>query len=146
MGKTKDKNVIINGIEISAYKPVLYVSWEESERNWGIRPDGCSLHLFLSDFREFEKEYWDSMPDDVPDEYSRPADRPILAYASRKLYEKIRDGNGLRLNESQQIKEEKNRDLVRDAETARTLFLETPLKEIHKLIYTSKPMKGENYG
>jgi hypothetical protein len=136
MEKTKDKK----------YQPVVYVNWEESERNWGIQPDGCSLHLKEDDFREFEKEYWDSMPDKVPDEYSRPADRPILAYASRKLYEKIRGSSGLRLSEAQEIKEMKNRDLVRDKETVRSLLFKNTVKEIHKLTANSKPMNGENYG
>jgi hypothetical protein len=121
MGKTTDKK----------YKPVVYVSWEESERKWGIRPDGCSLHLTEEDFRKFQKEYWSSMPDEVPDEYSRPADSPILAYASRKLYEKIRDSESLRLSETQEIKEVKSRDLVRDMKTVRTLLFETPVREIH---------------
>ena len=26
-------------------KEIFFVSWEESERDWGSRPDGCSLHM-----------------------------------------------------------------------------------------------------
>jgi len=107
MEKTKDKK----------YQPVVYVSWEESERNWGTRPDGCSLHLKEEDFREFEKEYWNSMSDDVPDEYSRPADRPVTAYASKEFYEKIKNSRkGLRLWQNEEREAAKNKNLVYGSE------------------------------
>jgi hypothetical protein len=47
-------------------------NWLESERGWGIRPDGCSLHLSRLDRDVYVRQYWDRMPDQVPDEYSRP--------------------------------------------------------------------------
>lgn len=91
------KNTKNNGLE-----EIIYVSWEESERGWGTRPDGCSLHLNEQDYRVFLKEYWDRQPDEVPDEYSRPAGRPVNAYASQGLYQQIMESrNGLRLSDSQ---------------------------------------------
>ena len=39
--------------------PVVCQYWEESERGWGVRPDGCSLHLTEADRKQFIKEYWD---------------------------------------------------------------------------------------
>jgi len=36
---------------------VVYVSWEESERGWGTRPDGCSLHLTKADFEIYLDNY-----------------------------------------------------------------------------------------
>lgn len=50
----------------------IYQYWMESEREWGQRPDGFSLHLTNSDLENFIKEYWNSMPDRVLDEYSYP--------------------------------------------------------------------------
>ena len=47
--------------------------WEESERGWGVRPDGYSLHRTEEDLKAFIKAHWDSLPDDPPDCYSRPS-------------------------------------------------------------------------
>jgi len=92
---------------------VIYVSWEESERGWGVRPDGCSLHLTAEDSKEFVKGYWSRMPDYVPDEYSRPAGRPVKAYVSKTLYEMIKESeNGIRLWNSKENEEVKNKNLV----------------------------------
>lgn len=52
--------------------------WEESERDWGVRPDGYSLHPSEEARERFIKGYWDRMPDEVPDEYSRPSGSPYL--------------------------------------------------------------------
>lgn len=50
--------------------------WEESERGWGTRPDGYTLHMlredvvgFLVDMRAKERESYGGA---TPDEYSRP--------------------------------------------------------------------------
>lgn len=47
-------------------------NWLESERGWGTRPDGYSLHTNKSGRDAFIREYWSRMPDEIPDEYSRP--------------------------------------------------------------------------
>lgn len=105
MEKTKQKKKDL--------EEAIYVSWEESERGWGVRPDGCSLHLTKEDSKIFEREYWDGMPDYVPDEYSRPAGRPVKVYVDKTLYEKIKEsGNGIRLWSSQEGKAVKNKQLV----------------------------------
>ena len=84
---------------------IIYVSWEESERGWGTRPDGSSLHLTIHDFRVFLKEYWDTLPDSPPSEYSRPADKPVIVYASPELYMQIQEENhGLRLSQHEERK------------------------------------------
>ena len=92
---------------------VIYVSWEESERGWGTRPDGCSLHLTTDDFQVFLKKYWSRMPDEVPHEYSRPAGKPLTAYASLDLYKRIQEGNkGLRLWQHEERESVDKKDLV----------------------------------
>jgi hypothetical protein len=58
--KTKDKAHV-------AY----LITWTESEKGWGIRPDGASLHLTQDNAKVFLKEYWDGMPAEAPHEFSR---------------------------------------------------------------------------
>ena len=53
-------------------KTVWCQLWEESEKGWGVRPDGYSLHSNQEDVKKYIKEYWDGMPKQTPDEYSRP--------------------------------------------------------------------------
>jgi hypothetical protein len=57
---------------------VIKQSWLESEIGWGTRPDGYSLHLSDQDREKFIEEYWNRMPSEVPDEYSRPTGNPKL--------------------------------------------------------------------
>ncbi len=77
---------------------VIRQDWEESERGWGVRPDGISLHATPKNCQTFIKEYWDSMPDEIPDEYSRPSNEPYPFRVTQKLYALvIRSKNGLRV-------------------------------------------------
>lgn len=64
---------------------VWCVQWEESERGWGVRPDGFSLHLtqkkakdYVKQFMEQQRHYFEEElgPDVVPEEYTRPASEP----------------------------------------------------------------------
>jgi len=107
----------IEKLESELHLGVIYVSWEESERGWGTRPDGCSLHLTMECFREFEKDYWKRMKaaygDRVPDEYSRPAGRPVLAGVTGIWFEKIKNSkNGIRLLYNQERAALENGDLI----------------------------------
>jgi hypothetical protein len=39
----------------------LYLQyWEESERGWGVRPDGCSLHLTKDDCKSYIQKTYES--------------------------------------------------------------------------------------
>lgn len=51
---------------------VVVQRWEESERGWGVRPDGYSIHPDIAARNQYVKEYWATMPNEIPDEYSRP--------------------------------------------------------------------------
>lgn len=51
---------------------VFCYEWEETERGWGSRPDGLSLHATDEGARAYLKAYWDRQPDGpAPDEYDR---------------------------------------------------------------------------
>ena len=71
-------------------KMVWMQEWEESERGWGTRPDGFTLHhkeedidLFLTAMRDREAEMFG--PDYVPNEYSRPYGRPFAVKVPAKF-------------------------------------------------------------
>lgn len=76
-------------------KPAIIMTWTESERGMGQRPDGASLHLSQEDLREFIRDYWAQEQErnpsgDVPDEYSRPdGDRGTLVLVDEKLHQVI---------------------------------------------------------
>lgn len=92
---------------------VFHVSWIESERGWGFRPDGCSLHLTKDDYQKFLKKYWDKMPNSVPDEYSKPSGEPEIVYVSPELYKRIqRSYLGIQLGECEEKKLIDKRDLI----------------------------------
>ena len=53
---------------------VYVILWEESERGWGVRPDGYTLHIDETAARNFKYKVFESQPKDhVPDSYTRVA-------------------------------------------------------------------------
>ena len=68
---------------------VVRQDWLESERGWGIRPDGYSLHRNAADVKKFATKYWDEMPEEVPDEYSRPSGEPFVVDVDQKTYDEV---------------------------------------------------------
>lgn len=68
---------------------VIRQDWLESERGWGFRPDGYSLHLSEEDRVQFINDYWARMPDYVPDEYSRPSGEPETVTATPEQYNEL---------------------------------------------------------
>lgn len=69
---------------------VICQKWEESERGWGTRPDGFSLHLTETDRQAYIKAYWSSMPDAVPDEYERPDGTPYACLVDEATYRQVK--------------------------------------------------------
>lgn len=77
---------------------VWRIDWIESERGWGIRPDGYSLHLTREDADKYVDAYWSRMPDQVPDEYSRPDGEPYAFKVNKRTYADIKaSAHGIRL-------------------------------------------------
>jgi hypothetical protein len=71
--------------------------WLESEAGWGARPDGYSLHADEADRDAFVKEYWDRMPNEVPDEYSRPHGDGYTVEVDEVMYKAVVESrNGIR--------------------------------------------------
>ena len=108
--KRKKRNQITNKKNL---QEIILVDWEESERGWGTRPDGCSLHINSKDYAQYIKNYWARMPKEVPDEYSRPSSNPVDAYVTQKLYERIKGSkNGIMIYETEMIKLKETKELI----------------------------------
>lgn len=74
---------------------VVVQNWEESERGWGSRPDGFTVHLTEEDHKAFlAKHYADERKRNpsgvVPDEYSRPDGEPKKVLAGAKTVEALK--------------------------------------------------------
>lgn len=87
----------MNEIQLSKHT-VLCQNWDESDPvdDWGIRPDGWSLHLSEEGRKQYVDEYWKGMPDSTPDEYSRPSGEARWVYVTQEVYDAIKS-NGLRI-------------------------------------------------
>ena len=74
-------------------KKVFLQHWEESERGWGIRPDGCSLHFTLEDRQKYiDSIYKNRNASNVPDEYDRICGEAIEVSIKEELYDSIENG------------------------------------------------------
>lgn len=71
--------------------PVACQPWEESERGWGVRPDGYSLHKSAADVETFIREYWAKQPPGpAPDEYRRPSGIAYMVEVDQKTFSLIK--------------------------------------------------------
>lgn len=67
--------------------------WEESERGWGVRPDGCSVHLDMASRDSYVSLiYKDRNSDFVPDEYDRISGEPVVVYITSNLSSSMVNG------------------------------------------------------
>jgi len=101
---------------------VLYQGWEESERGWGVRPDGYSLHVdrqhrdaFVDHFLKRQHAFFQEhglKEDGVPDEYTRVSGEPIAVSVTRAVHRQLvsrggnyqgSNGDGARIDESHHL-------------------------------------------
>jgi hypothetical protein len=79
---------------------VVVQKWEESEKGWGTRPDGYSLHLSEKDRADYVREYWaeqKAKSPQVPDDYSREDGTPYEAEVDKETFEEVKASkNGIR--------------------------------------------------
>lgn len=73
------------------------IEWEESERGWGVRPDGYSFHRTPEEAKQYIQDYWSRQPKgEVPDEYSRPSsETPRLIEVSEGLYNHVMENGSV---------------------------------------------------
>lgn len=73
-------------------KSVVYQSWLETERGWGQRPDGFTLHRNEEEHQEFVRNYWSEMPTPTPEEYSRPDGDPVAIWIPDDVHARLITG------------------------------------------------------
>lgn len=80
---------------------VILQLWEESERGWGTRPDGCSIHIDLNQHKKYITESYKDRGDDVPDTYERVVGDAIEAFVDDRLLFIIEKEKSVRLFENE---------------------------------------------
>ncbi len=78
---------------------VVLQLWEESERGFGTRPDGCSIHIDSDNRNNYIKSIYDSRSDKVPNTYDKIIGSELEAFIDDELFKKLNDEKSLRLIE-----------------------------------------------
>lgn len=79
----------------------VFQLWEESERGWGVRPDGCSIHLDDTELKNYLDNIYNNRGYEVPNEYDRTVGDSIECFISDNLYNKLLESGNIRLFESE---------------------------------------------
>jgi hypothetical protein len=75
--------------------------WEESERGWGTRPGGCSLHITDKEHSLYLDSIYSNRGDLVPNEYESVVGEPIICFVSDIVYGGVKEFGSVRLLESE---------------------------------------------
>jgi hypothetical protein len=80
---------------------IVYLQyWEESDKEDGLRPDGCSLHIDLKSHYDYvDKIYKDRNIEDIPDIYDKIVGNIILVNIKEELYLLVLENSVVRLFE-----------------------------------------------
>ncbi len=76
-------------------KKVVIQEWEESERGWGVRPDGFTMYVDMAAHAAHIEADRAQKAEDfkrthaIPDEYSRPSGDPYLIDVDDEVFAKI---------------------------------------------------------
>ena len=82
---------------------VILQIWEESERGWGTRPDGCSMHIDLKERENYIQTIYDSRKSDesIPNEYDRIVGEGVEAFIEDALFKLVEKDKSIRLTQYQ---------------------------------------------
>lgn len=96
MGRGSNNSWMLATDARSRPRTVVVQKWEESERGWGVRPDGYSLHLSEEDCVAYLQAYLGPRAThaSVPNEYDRPCGSPYSAEVDEETYEKLLAASG----------------------------------------------------
>lgn len=86
--------------------PVLVIcqEWWETERGWGHRPDGYTLHLTQEDYKAWMAEHYAQRTSkEPPNEYSYPSGSPRTLQVDSKVHKQLlasraNDGYGIHVH------------------------------------------------
>lgn len=73
--------------------------WEESERGFGSRPDGCSIHIDSEARIKYIDSIYDLRGDSVPNIYDRVIGSELEAFVDDDLFKMVLDKKSIRLIE-----------------------------------------------
>lgn len=75
--------------------------WEESERNWGVRPDGCSLHIDMDNHSKYLREIYNIRQSDsnIPYEYDRISGGVVECFVTDDIFNILLKNKSIRLME-----------------------------------------------
>lgn len=83
-------------------KTIYLQFWEESERGWGVRPDGASIHINIQSHKNYINEiYSDRNLNQIPNEYERAVGTPIEVIATDSIYELLLSSKNMRIPQYQ---------------------------------------------
>ncbi len=69
---------------------VVIQLWEESEKDWGVRPSGCTLHTNMIECRNYiSKIYSERNKGEVPNEYDKICGEPLYVQVDNNLYSRV---------------------------------------------------------
>ena len=80
-------------------KQVYLQYWEESERGWGVRPDGCSIHISKDECMKYVKSIYSNRTKEVPNEYDRIIDGIVDVILKDSLYDLLLEEKSIRLSQ-----------------------------------------------
>ena len=75
--------------------------WEESEKGWGVNPDGCSIHISEEEYQKYLSSIYSLRESStiVPDIYERVLGKMMVCYVSDSLYDVLKSDKSIRLME-----------------------------------------------
>jgi hypothetical protein len=83
-------------------KTILLQFWEESERGWGVKPDGASLHINIETLRNYIKDIYSNRDENhIPQEYDRIVGNPIEVKVTDSIYEIVSISKTMRIPQYQ---------------------------------------------
>lgn len=82
---------------------VILQIWEESERGFGTRPDGCSMHIDLKERENYIRSIYNIRKTDasIPNEYDRIVGEGVEAFIEDSLYTLVEKDKSIRLTQYQ---------------------------------------------
>jgi hypothetical protein len=81
-------------------KKLILQLWEQSEQDFGIQPDGCSLHIDNSSLKSYVDDFYSKRTsDDVPEVYERVVGLPVDVFVEDKIFDIVSNLKSVRLQE-----------------------------------------------